>query len=955
METDEKEERLPRSGALQNARSIQLARNTSEREGKKTEGALRASEERFRSLVLASAQVVWTTNPDGLVEEDSPSWRAFTGQTYEQWKGQGWLDAIHPDDREATKETWLRCVADKCICETEYRVRAANGSYRWTAVRAVPVLNPDGSIREWVGMNNDITERKRTEEALRESNQRITNIVEGITDAFVTVDKDWRFTYLNQRAEEILLPLKKSRENLRGKNFWQEFPDLVGTVGEENYRRCQLALGNVLEINGNAVFGWIGADFKPSAERRVKQFKLHRHLAENALRESEELYRVLFGSVPVAVFVCDRDAVIQHYNSRAVELWGREPTCGVEQHCGSCKLFLPDGTLLPHPESPMVEVLRTGIPANNVEVFIERPDGSRIPVIVNFAALKNAQGEITGAITTFDDISELKRAQEALRESAERFRFMAESMPQKIFTAKPSGDVDYFNAQWLEFTGLTFEQIRDWGWTQFIHPDDVGENIRRWKYSIETGDYFQLEHRFRRKDGTYHWHLSRAHAMRDAEGKVLMWIGSNTEIDDQKRAEVELKELMKREREARATAEIANRVKDEFLAIVSHELRTPLNAIVGWAQLLKSGTLDQRESERAIQTIDRNAKAQGTIINELLDTSRIISGKLKLDRQPIDLAGVINAALDVVRPASDAKAIEIVAVVEPEAGLVAGDSVRLQQVVWNLLSNAVKFTPKKGRIEVQLKRAGTDVVIVVRDTGMGIPPDFLPHIFERFQQADTSEKRTHGGLGLGLSIVRNLVEMHSGNVQAESEGEGLGATFVVTLPIMAVSGVINARPEFQVVDSELRVSGAELHDEDAEEQRDLELKSDILAGVRVLAVDDQPDTRDLIILALTRYGAEVRACTSATEALNMIQEWKPEVIVSDIGLPDEDGYDLMRKIRALESECGGQIPAVALTGYASAADEAKAHAAGYQVHIAKPVQLRELVATIAKLSGLVIR
>ena len=267
----------------------------------------------------------------------------------------------------------------------------------------------------------------------------------------------------------------------------------------------------------------------------------------------------------------------------------------------------------------------------------------------------------------------------------------------------------------------------------------------------------------------------------------------------------------------------------------------------------------------------------------------------------------------------------------------------------NLLSNAIKFTPEEGRVEVQLKRADHHVAVVVSDTGAGIPSDFLPYIFERFQQADTSEKRTHGGLGLGLSIVRNLVEMHGGSVRAASEGEGRGATFTVTMPMLAASSDTSLTAA-QATSSERSVYGTERY-EDSKDQRDLDLKPDILKGIRVLAIDDQTDTRDLIILALTRYGAEVRACTSATEACKMIKKWKPQVIVSDIGMPGEDGYDLMRKVRTLTPKSGGNIPAIALTGYAGAVDESKAYAAGYQVHMTKPVELRELAATIAKLSG----
>lgn len=431
--------------------------------------------------------------------------------------------------------------------------------------------------------------------------------------------------------------------------------------------------------------------------------------------------------------------------------------------------------------------------------------------------------------------------------------------------------------------------------------------------------------------------------MHDTDGEVLMWIGSNTDIDDVKQAEEELKKLMLREQQARAEAQGANRVKDEFLAMVSHELRTPLNAITGWAHLLQGGTLDQANSERAVETIARNAKAQATIINELLDTSRIISGKLQLDQQPVDLVEVIKAAIEVVRPASDARGIEIGAALDPAAGQVAGDAVRLQQVIWNLLSNAIKFTPKEGHVEVKLERAGTNIAIVVSDTGQGIDPDFLPHIFERFQQADSSEKRLHGGLGLGLSIARHLVEMHGGSISAESEGHG---AFTVTLPIAPFTeskANLESKPSSEALVKTTATEGKEAAGD--------KLRADILSGLRVLAVDDQPDTRELITLALLRYGAEMRVCTSANEALQVVKEWKPDVIVSDIGMPGEDGYELMKGIRALKPKQGGKTPAIALTGYACVTDESKALAAGYQVHLSKPVHLDELAATIARIAG----
>jgi signal transduction histidine kinase len=392
-------------------------------------------------------------------------------------------------------------------------------------------------------------------------------------------------------------------------------------------------------------------------------------------------------------------------------------------------------------------------------------------------------------------------------------------------------------------------------------------------------------------------------------------------------------QLIAREQKARASAEIANRVKDDFLAMLSHELRTPLNAIFGWTHLLKSGKLSDADRARGIDIIRRNAEAQRAIIDELLDISRIVTGKLQLEPKPIELVSVIQAAIDAVRPTAEAKNIQIVTALDPNTGLIMGEAVRLQQVVWNLLSNAVKFTPKHGQVEVELRTVGPRVEIVVRDTGEGIAPEFLPYIFERFRQADTSAKRTHGGLGLGLSIVSSLVAMHSGDVRAESDGNGKGATFIVSLPLLtellpATESSMVAPGYFQSI---------------------VELNPDVLNGLKVLTVDDQQDTRELISLALGRYGAEVRASDSASTALKMIEDWKPDVVVSDIGLPEMDGYDFMRRLRELEGD-GARIPAIAVTGYAGALDESKALNAGYELHLSKPIELNELAKAIARVS-----
>ena len=408
-------------------------------------------------------------------------------------------------------------------------------------------------------------------------------------------------------------------------------------------------------------------------------------------------------------------------------------------------------------------------------------------------------------------------------------------------------------------------------------------------------------------------------------------------------SEQALMEMMEREQKARTNAEVANRVKDDFLAMLSHELRTPLNAIIGWSHLLKKGMLSEKDRARGIEVIDRNAAAQRAIIDDLLDVSRIVTGKLKLERKPVELAGVVEAAIDAIRPAAEAKEIEIVTLLDRGAGLVDGEAVRLQQVIWNLLSNAVKFTPKQGRIEVELKATRRNAKVVIKDSGEGIEPEFLPFIFERFRQADSSAKRVHGGLGLGLSIVRSLVEMHEGEIGAASDGKGKGATFTLTLPIVRVSDsaetpkpVETKLPAFKVSQNGADPSSTEPH-------------SDLLRGLRVLTVDDQQDTRELIALALGRYGAEVRASDSASNALELIKDWKPHVVVSDIGLPEMDGYDFLRRLREIEGD-GERIPAIAVTGYAGALDESKALNAGYAVHLSKPIELSTLATAIAEVS-----
>ena len=430
------------------------------------------------------------------------------------------------------------------------------------------------------------------------------------------------------------------------------------------------------------------------------------------------------------------------------------------------------------------------------------------------------------------------------------------------------------------------------------------------------------------------------------------------EIAERKHAEEERTQLLISEQKAREQAEAANRAKDEFLATVSHELRTPLTSILGWARLLRSKAIDEAAFTRGLDTIERNAKSQAKLIEDILDVSRIISGKLRLEVRAIELVPIIEMAIDAVRPAAEAKEIDIQVSMDPGAGPLRGDPNRLQQVVWNLLSNAVKFTDGGGRIHVQLRQSDAHAKIIVSDNGKGISPDFLPFVFDRFSQAEAHITRRHGGLGLGLAIVRHLVEMHGGTISVESPGEGEGATFTVDLPFSHVdhgepTGQGTRAEHCEHAEPSVQTSDQPLENPATENPAIENPPTDGLPNLhdlKILLVDDDPDTLQVLSIALAQAGAEVKACTSAAEAFKTLEGWNANLLVSDIGMPNEDGYSLIRQVRALDPELGGLMPAIALTAFASDVDRSRALSAGYQRHVSKPVEASELVTAISELT-----
>jgi PAS domain S-box-containing protein len=499
-----------------------------------------------------------------------------------------------------------------------------------------------------------------------------------------------------------------------------------------------------------------------------------------------------------------------------------------------------------------------------------------------------------------------------MREAGERFRFLAESMPQKIFTAKPNGEVDYFNQQWVEFTGLNFEQIRDWGWLQFIHPDDVQENIERWRHSIETGDSFYMEHRFRRADGIYRWHVSRAHAMCDAEGKILMWIGSNTDINDV--------------REAMEQAERASRTKDEFLAALSHELRTPLTPVLMTAAVLRDDDRLPLDARDQLAMMKRNIELEARLIDDLLDLTRIAHGKLALRKEPCDAHSILALAVEMVRSEAQTKGLAIEINLDARHAYVMGDPARLQQVFWNLLKNAVKFTPELGRVSVRSHDGEGKLVVEIADTGVGIQPESVARIFLPFEQAAEVQKdRRFGGLGLGLSISKAILDLHGGEIRVESAGAGQGATFRVHLPVTEAKPLETLWPAPE--------TGAK--------PQGIEAASPPL---RVLLVEDHEATINVLRRLLTRAGHHVTTAMSMASARQAAQNTKFDVVISDLGLPDGTGFELMEELRNTY-----RLRGIALSGYGMDEDLRRSRKAGFAAHLIKPVDFAQLKQAVAEL------
>ncbi len=624
--------------------------------------------------------------------------------------------------------------------------------------------------------------------------------------------------------------------------------------------------------------------------------------------------------------------IIVSWNEGATRMFGYT----AEEAIGkSVTILIPPEHLNEEPD--ILARLARGERIDHYETVRMRKDGVLLNISLTVSPIRNAKGEIVGASKIARDITFQKRAAEALRMSDARFRIMADSAPVLIWMADTTRAFTWFNKTWREFTGRAPEEELGFGWTKSVHPEDLESCLQTYSQNFDARSPFRVEFRLARHDGSWRFIINNGAPLYEGPSATFSgYVGSCVDISEIRQAQENREDLLRAERTARSQAERLSRMKDEFLATLSHELRTPLNAILGWATLLRRLEIGSPDHLRGLETIERNARVQSQIIGDLLDMSRIISGKVQLDVQAVDLHEVISAAIDAIRPSIEAKHLRLRTTLDAKGGRIKGDPARLQQVLWNLLTNAVRFTPAHGRIDVVLERVNSHVEICVEDSGVGIKPEFLAFVFDRFRQADSSTTRRHGGLGLGLSIVKHLVELHGGSVRVKSPGEGQGSSFTVALPISVIRTEESA-PQGRSTFADVDLASVELPS---------------LSGVTALVVDDELDARILIDRLVQERGGRTLMASSADEAMKVLSREPVDILISDIGMPEVDGYQLIQSVRAHEAASARNVMAIALTAYARAEDRQRALLAGYQMHLGKPVDPRELIAGIASLLSL---
>ena len=1113
MDYQHDEDDLLRTVALRNARTIQQARQRAERELLDAKESLRQTSEQLANILESIT--------DGLVVLDG-EWRI----TYLNARAEVILSPIQISSvligtvlwvefsdllGTPVEENYRRAARERVTVQFEFFYPTLE---TWFDVRVYP--SKDGLSVYF----QDIGQRKRAEEALRVSEELLRATFDQAAVGIAVAGLDGTFVEMNDKFCSIL---GYSRSELCTMTFTQlTHPDDLKLTKEYMQRLLAGKLKDhtvekrYLRKNGQRVWSLTTVTLqKDVTGKPIRYIGVIEDITQRRQTEIErtQLTSVLDKSLN-EIFMFDTETLLfQYVNQGALRNLGYTAE--------AMRAMTPYDIKPEYTEADFRATIQPLLLGNEEKLVFNtihrRVDGSDYPVEVHLQCSSDLGERIFVAVIL--DITQRKKAEDALRRSEQELRTLADSMPQLSWMADADGHIFWYNQRWYEYTGTCLADMQGWGWQSVHNPEILPQVLERWKHSLSTGEAFEMEYPIRGADGVFRWFLTRVHPLQNVEGRVLRWFGTNTDVDQVRRMHEALKDegrileilnrtgtimssnleletlvqsvtdaatqltganfgaffqnvvnqngeslilytlsgapreafenfglprntpifgptfcgegvirsaditkdprygtlaphygmppghlpvcsylavpvvsrsgevigglffghrdadmftdrherivvgmagqaaiaidnarmyekaqlaadereiLLESERAARQEVERTSEMKDEFLANLSHELRTPLSAIVGWTQVLRMHNTENEVLQQGLEVIERNARVQTQLIEDLLDTSRITSGKVRLDIQPVAPLTFIEAAIETVRPAANAKGIRIEKLLDPTAGPISGDPSRLQQVVWNLLSNAIKFTPRDGKVQVLLERVNSHIEISVADTGIGIKPDFLMYAFERFRQADATSTRRFGGLGLGLSIVKNLVELHGGNVYAQSPGEGLGATFSVHLPVSVVLRHTEISERSHPRSTSNNVIEVELAN---------------LAGLKILVVDDEPDARVLVKHVLSNCDAEVITAGNAAEALMLIERDRPNILISDIGMPDVDGYELLKQVRQLGQARGGRIPAIALTAFARTEDRTRALRAGFIIHISKPVDPLELVATVATVAG----
>lgn len=932
--------------------------------------SLRDSENRFSHLIASNILGVIVANVGGQILEANDAFLQLMGYSREDLRAgrMNWRDMTPPEYRD---------VSDQAMAELQQtgKCQPFEKAYIRKDGTPVPVLVGsaffDYKQEAVIGFVLDIRDRKQAEaertqllaqeQAARrtaeQAQTQMQEILESITDGFATLNNQWRLTYINQSGAKIL---GQPAKELLHKNLWQELSSIHGTRFTEAFQQAVSADVSVEVEDYYAPHdAWYSVRVYPSEQglsvyfRNITERKqsevMIASLNQGLKRRAIEL-QTLFDVIPISISIAeDPDCHQVRVNPTFAALLDLPATanasCTPPPHQPLPSYhFYRAGQRVDPLELPLRRCVREKAEQRDVELDLMRADGAVFNLYGHAAPLFDEQGKVRGAVAAFVNITDLKQTERSLRHSEERYRSLVETTSQILWNTNAEGEFATDQPSWRLFTGQSYQEMAVWGWLNAIHPDDQDWVAQSWSTSIDHCQPWVTEYRLRRHDGNYRYVSVRAVPVLEPNGQVREWIGVHTDMTEKRQVEQERDRLLHQERQARAQAEAANRVKDEFLAVLSHELRTPLNPILGWSQLLRrQDQVDHKTLSRALETIERNARLQTQLIEDLLDVSRILRGKLHLEPHRVDLESVIRSALETVQLSAEAKSIQLQVAIAPDfqcctphptdppAVQVMGDANRLQQIVWNLLSNAIKFTPEGGKVQISLERQGNHAYLRVQDNGRGIPTEFLPHVFEYFRQVDSTSTRNAGGLGLGLAIARHLVELHGGTIVVDSKGIDQGAAFTVELPLH------NVRP-------------VELSNDPQPSQLPTDLLAD-LQGRWVVIVDDEPDGRDLLALVLEQAGASVTALSSAAEVLvvfNQARDRLPDLLISDIAMPGINGYSLIRQIRALHPEQGGQIPAIALTAYAREEDADQAQSAGFQVHLPKPIDPLKLMEVAGK-------